>query len=37
MQAAEEATDEEKKQRSLGLVEKYTKELALVEAAEVAE
>ncbi len=37
MQAAEEATDEEKKQRSLGLVEKYTKELALVEATKVAE
>ena len=37
MQAAEEATDEEKRQRSLGLVEKYTKELVLVEAAKVAE
>ena len=35
--AAEKATDEEKKQSSLALVEKYTKELALVEAAEVAE
>lgn len=36
-QAAKNATTEEKRQNSLGLVEKYTKELALVEAAEVAE
>lgn len=36
-QAATNATTEEKRQNSLGLVEKYTKELALVEAAEVAE
>ena len=35
--AAEKATDEEKRQNSLDLVEKYTKELDLVEAAEVAE
>ena len=36
-QAAKNATTEEKRQNSLGLVEKYTKELILVEAAEVAE
>lgn len=36
-QAAKNATNEEKRQSSLALVEKYTKELALVKVAEVAE